>query len=64
MAIRDAKEPEDPIDWNDFKAMQFTRAVRRNATFTHLGNNHYVIYMKTGVMSNCAYSAFFYAGDH
>ena len=28
MAIRERKRPEDPIEWNDIKAMKFTRAVR------------------------------------
>lgn len=28
MAIRDRKNPEDPIDWNDLKSLRFTRAVR------------------------------------
>ncbi|KAL3346641.1 hypothetical protein AABB24_025202 [Solanum stoloniferum] len=27
MAIREKKKPEDPIDYNDYKAMRFTRAV-------------------------------------
>lgn len=27
LAIRQGKRPEDPIDWEDFKAMRFTRAV-------------------------------------
>ncbi|KAL6961130.1 hypothetical protein U1Q18_038893 [Sarracenia purpurea var. burkii] len=27
LAIRERKRPEDPIDWNDFKSMPFTRAV-------------------------------------
>ncbi|XP_019242761.1 PREDICTED: cytochrome P450 85A1-like [Nicotiana attenuata] len=27
MAIREKKRPEDPIDYNDYKAMRFTRAV-------------------------------------
>ncbi|XWS36847.1 hypothetical protein CRYUN_Cryun20dG0120900 [Craigia yunnanensis] len=27
MAIRERKRPEDPIEWNDLKAMRFTRAV-------------------------------------
>ncbi|XP_010032557.3 cytochrome P450 85A [Eucalyptus grandis] len=27
LAIKGAKEPEDPIDWNDVKSMPFTRAV-------------------------------------
>ncbi|KAM7516686.1 hypothetical protein LguiA_006269 [Lonicera macranthoides] len=27
MAIRRTKKPEDPINWNDYKAMRFTRAV-------------------------------------
>ncbi|XWS47499.1 hypothetical protein CRYUN_Cryun14cG0157400 [Craigia yunnanensis] len=27
MAIRERKGPEDPIEWNDLKAMRFTRAV-------------------------------------
>ncbi|XP_059450334.1 cytochrome P450 85A isoform X2 [Corylus avellana] len=27
LAIRDRKNPEDPIDWNDIKSLRFTRAV-------------------------------------
>lgn len=27
LAIREKKNPEDPIDWNDLKSMKFTRAV-------------------------------------
>ncbi|KAH7847797.1 hypothetical protein Vadar_030364 [Vaccinium darrowii] len=27
LAIRERKRPEDPIDWNDYKSMPFTRAV-------------------------------------
>lgn len=27
MAIREKKRPEDPINWNDYKSMRFTRAV-------------------------------------
>ncbi|KAA8547885.1 hypothetical protein F0562_004314 [Nyssa sinensis] len=27
LAIRERKRPEDPIDWNDYKSMRFTRAV-------------------------------------
>nr|CAN66537.1 hypothetical protein VITISV_029635 [Vitis vinifera] len=27
LAIRERKRPEDPIDWNDYKLMRFTRAV-------------------------------------
>lgn len=27
LAIRERKNPEDPIDWNDLKSMRFTRAV-------------------------------------
>ncbi|CBI27310.3 hypothetical protein AAG906_002043 [Vitis piasezkii] len=27
LAIRQRKNPEDPIDWNDYKSMNFTRAV-------------------------------------
>ncbi|XP_008455791.1 cytochrome P450 85A-like isoform X2 [Cucumis melo] len=27
IALREKKNPEDPIDWDDFKAMDFTRAV-------------------------------------
>ncbi|KAI8522340.1 hypothetical protein RHMOL_RhmolUnG0003900 [Rhododendron molle] len=27
LAIREKKRPEDPIDWNDYKSMPFTRAV-------------------------------------
>jgi hypothetical protein len=25
--IRKAKSPEDPLDWNDYKSMTFTKAV-------------------------------------
>ncbi|CAK9175786.1 unnamed protein product [Ilex paraguariensis] len=27
LAIRERKRPEDPVNWNDFKSMRFTRAV-------------------------------------
>lgn len=27
LAIREKKRPEDPLDWNDYKSMRFTRAV-------------------------------------
>lgn len=30
LAIRQRKNPEDPIDWNDYKSMKFTRAVRNS----------------------------------
>ena len=29
LAIRERKKPEEPIDWNDYKSMSFTRAVSK-----------------------------------
>lgn len=41
MAIRERKNPEDPIDYDDYKSMRFTRAVS-----ILLSKFHFKLFMK------------------
>lgn len=44
MAIREKKKPEDPIDYNDYKAMRFTRAVSVD-TLNYIDKVRKIIYI-------------------
>lgn len=67
MAIREKKKPEDPIDYNDYKAMRFTRAVSSKILITLLvyitNINHEQFFACAGdfrdlqVSNNCKWSS-------
>lgn len=61
MAIRQRKKPEEPIDWNEYKSMSFTRAV---SNLNQLQAPCYLFYfMFSNTMKICYEHYFCNAGD-